>query len=83
MECLLQYLDDVDDAFAMAGLFVEQLRRCLLGLLIYLSLLAVSFAAVWFAMVHPPLALATACLTFVVLLYRSVTSPVIAASHTA
>ena len=83
MECLLQYLDDVDDAFAMAGLFVEQVRRCLLGLLIYLSLFAVSFAAVWFAMVHPPLALASACLTFVVLLYRSVTGPVATVTRTA
>jgi hypothetical protein len=83
MERLLQYLDDLDDAAGMVGLFVEQLRRFLFALFSYLSLATVALAGIWLATLHPPLALATSTLLFVMLLYRTVTSPVSGSSQTA
>ncbi len=74
MERLLQYLDDLDDLYGMIGLITERLRRFLFALLSYLSLGTVGLAAIWFALLHPPIALATSILLFVTLLYRSVTA---------
>jgi len=78
MERLLQYLDDLDDALGMIGLIIERLRRCLFALFSYLTLCIAALASVWLATLHPPIALATSILLFVLLLYRSVTSPVVA-----
>jgi hypothetical protein len=75
MECLLQYLDDLDDLYGTFGLVWEKLRRVLIRLLITSLLLGVASAAMWLALLHPPLALATSTILFVILLYRSVTSP--------
>ena len=75
MECLLQYLDDLDDLFGAFGLVWEKLRRVLIRLLATSLLLGVASLAMWLALLHPPLALATSTVLFVVLLYRSVTSP--------
>ena len=83
MERLLQYLDDLDDAFGMIGLIVERLRRFLFGLFSYLTLIIAALASISLATLHPPIALATSILLFVFLLYRSVTSPVAARSQTA
>jgi hypothetical protein len=76
MEQLLQYMDDVDDLIGALGLVYERLRRLLLSvvsLLIGLGLIASGMAL---ALVHPPIALATSMLLFVMLLYRMVTAPV-------
>jgi hypothetical protein len=78
MELLLQYLDDLDDAAGMLGLFAEQVRRFLFALFSYLTLCIVALAGIWLATLHPPIALATSILLFVLLLYRSVTSPTLA-----
>ena len=75
MECLLQYLDDLDDLYGMFGLIRENLRRVLLKLLAALLVATVAAAGIWLALVHPPIALATSTMLFVILLYRSVTSP--------
>ncbi len=75
MERLLQYLDDLDDLYGMVGLTVERLRRFLFAVFSYLVLGAGALAGMWFAQLHPPVALATAILLFVTLLYRSVTAP--------
>ena len=77
MECLLQYLDDLDDLFGAVGLVWERLRRALLNLVYATMVLAVAAAAVALALLHPPIALATSTMLFVILLYRSVTSPVL------
>ncbi len=74
MERLLQYLDDLDDLYGMVGLINERLRRFLIALFFYMTLCSGALAGIWIALVHPPLALATAILLFVTLLYRSVTS---------
>ena len=75
MECLLQYLDEIDDLFGVVGLFYEGLRNAALALMgLIIGLVAVA-SGVALALAHPPIALATSILLFVALLYRSVTSP--------
>ena len=83
MERLLQYLDDLDDTFGMVGLIVERLRRFLIGLFFYLTLCIAALASIGLAILHPPIALATSILLFVLLLYRSATAPTTVRPHTA
>jgi len=80
MERLLQYLDDLDDAVGMIGLIEERLRRFLIALFSFLTLSIAALVSIWLATLHPPIALATSVLFFVLLLYRSVTSPATARS---
>ncbi len=75
MERLLQYLDDLDDLFAAIGLLAERIRSLLWLLFSTVAALAVAAGAILLALAEPPLALATAILLFVTLLYRSVTVP--------
>ncbi|HNP65969.1 MAG TPA: hypothetical protein PKH39_18720 [Woeseiaceae bacterium] len=74
MECFLQYLDDLDDLYGMAGLIVERVRRFAILTITCLLLASGAAVGVWFAAVHPPMAVASSILLFVALLYRSVTS---------
>jgi hypothetical protein len=83
MEFLLQYLDDLDDLYGAFGLVWEKMRRNLLKLISFLMVLAVAGGAIALALAHPPIALATSTVLFVVLLYRSVTSPSSRWAHTA
>ena len=75
MERLLQYLDSLDDLYGVAGLVWENLRRALLLLAATVMVLAATATGIWLALLHPPLAAATSTVLFVILLYRSVTSP--------
>lgn len=75
MECLLQYLDDLDDLFGAVGLVWERLRRAMLKLLVVMMVAAVAGAGMWLALLHRPVAMATSTVLFVVLLYRTVTVP--------
>lgn len=75
MERFLQYLDDLDDLYGVLGLVYERLRVLFLALLAVGMVLTVALGAVVLAIVHPPLALATSTLLFVLLLYRSATLP--------
>ena len=75
MELLLQYLDDLDDLYSALGLGWEKLRRILLRLFSIAMVSAVAAAAIGLALLHPPIALATSTMLFVILLYRSVTVP--------
>jgi ABC-type transport system involved in cytochrome bd biosynthesis fused ATPase/permease subunit len=75
MEFLLQYLDDLDDLYGVFGLVWERLRRALLRLLSIAMISTVAVAAIGLALFHPPIALATSTMLFVILLYRSVTVP--------
>ena len=77
MECLLQYLDDLDDLFGAVGLVWERLRRAILNLLAVIMTTVVAAAGMWLALLHPPIALATSTVLFVILLYRTVTAPVL------
>lgn len=75
MERLAQLLDDLDDLIAMVGLLGERIRNFTFSLVLGSIALAVQIGGVLLALAHPPLALATALLLFVSLLYRAVTSP--------
>jgi len=75
MECFLQYLDDLDDLYGSFGLVWEKLRRALLKLASLVMIIAVAAAGISLALAHPPIALATSTMLFVILLYRSVTVP--------
>ena len=77
MECLLQYLDDLDDLFGVVGLVWERLRRTMLKLVAVFMATLVAAAGAWLALLHPPIALATSTMLFVILLYRTVTAPVL------
>ncbi len=70
---MLQYLDELDDLFAAIGLLAESIRSFILALLFFTTTLALQVAGVLLAQRQPPLALATALLLGVLLLYRSVT----------
>ena len=75
MESLLQYLDSLDDLYGVASLLWEKLRGALFLLSAAVMVLATTATGIWLALLHPPLAAATSTVLFVILLYRSVTSP--------
>ncbi len=75
MECLLQYLDNLDDLWGALGLLWERIRGGLLGLVRLAAVLAASVGGMGLALLHAHIALATSTVLFVVLLYRTVTSP--------
>jgi phosphoglycerol transferase MdoB-like AlkP superfamily enzyme len=83
MERLLQYLDDLDDLYGMAGMIGERMRRFIYSVLIYSLVVAGAFTGMLLALAHQPIALATSILLFVTLLYRSVTSRTATRPHTA
>lgn len=75
MEILLQFLDDLDDFCGVFGLVWEKSRRALFKILSLLLILVVAAGGIALALLHPPIALATSTMLFVILLYRSVTVP--------
>lgn len=79
----MQWLDDLDDLVAAIGLLRERIRN----FTIFMSMLAAGIvlpsAGVILALRHPPLALASAIILFVTLLYRSVTQPHASVGQTA
>ena len=75
MERLAQLLDDLDDLFAMVGLISERIRNAALKILTTFVGLLLTLGGVLLALSHPPIALATAIMLFVTLLYRAVTTP--------
>ena len=75
MEFLLQYLDDLDDLYGVFGLVWERLRRTIIKMASLGMLFAVAAGGVGLAHLHPPIAMATSTMLFVILLYRSVTVP--------
>lgn len=75
MEILLQFLDDLDDFRGVLGLVWEKSRRVLFKILSLLLIIVVAAGGIALALLHPPIALATSTMLFVILLYRSVTVP--------
>ena len=71
----MQWLDELDDLVAAIGLIRERIRSFLLAASFLAMSLLLQIAAVYLALRHPPLALATAMILFVTLLYRAVTAP--------
>jgi ABC-type enterobactin transport system permease subunit len=75
VERLAQLLDDLDDLISMIGLVSERIRKFMLTVVVTFTTVALQVAGVLLALAHPPIALATAILLFVSLLYHKVTSP--------
>ena len=74
----MQWLDDLDDLFGVAGLMAERLRRFAWAFARILVLLSVTASGMIAAFREPPLGLGVAILLFVFLLYRGVTEPAFA-----
>ena len=72
---MIQWLDELDDLIATIGLVSERIRNFYRTLSFLAISLFIQCAGVLLALRHPPLALATAVLLFVTLLYRAVTVP--------
>jgi hypothetical protein len=71
MECLIQYLDELEDAFYAIALVAERIRQAIKTLIILAVSATLPAFGVLLASAHPPLALATACLALSGLLYRA------------
>jgi hypothetical protein len=76
MECLLQYLDDLEDFVFAVALLAERIRRAGQTLLIVALSLVVQLLGITLALSRPPLAIAAVSLITVGMLYRSVTGPI-------
>jgi len=70
---VIQWLDELDDLIAAIGLVSERIRNFFRALSFLTISTLFQCAGVLLALRHPPLAMATAMLLFVALLYRSVT----------
>lgn len=71
MECIIQYLDDLEDLFYAAALRFERIRRGLTIVVLTILALALQAGTFLLAVVQPPLALAVASLLSVGMLYRA------------
>jgi hypothetical protein len=81
MECVLQWLDDLDDLWSTVLLLAEHMRRIVLGVLLVVALLTVSALGAYLAFTNPPLALSAVCLLTVTALYRGTVASRSAAVH--
>ena len=75
MERILQYLDELDDLIGAAGLLLEKLRNFLWTAVLVMLTVVTCACGIALALTEPRLALATALLLFVTLLYRAVIEP--------
>jgi hypothetical protein len=62
MECIIQYLDDLEDLFYAAALRFERIRRAIRILALAILTIALQVGTFVLALVQPPLALAVASL---------------------
>lgn len=74
MECLAQYLDDLEDLFFAAALAGERLRRAVKALIVAGLTLSGLALGIVLALRQPPIALAVVSLLIVTLLYRATVS---------
>jgi hypothetical protein len=71
MECLIQYLDEIEDIFYALALVAERVRQAIKTLIILAVSAMLPASGVLLAIAHPPLALATAFLALSGLLYHA------------
>lgn len=74
MERIAQFLDDLDDLLYALRLCGERMRQAFSTVLRIILLFGLQVGGVFLALLHPPLALASAILLFVFLMYRGVTA---------
>lgn len=70
MECVLQWLDDLDDLWSSVALLAEHLRRIAIACVVIVGFLVFCSLGAVLALNSPPLAMALVCLTTVSALYR-------------
>ncbi len=71
MECIMQYLDDLEDLFYAAAFRLERLRRAFRVIVLAILTIGLQAGTFLLALVQPPLALAVASLLSVGMLYRA------------
>ncbi|HLU06166.1 MAG TPA: hypothetical protein VKZ91_06390 [Woeseiaceae bacterium] len=71
MECLLQYLDELDDFLGMFALAAERIRQFVRALVLVSVTLCVQLFGIFLALTQPPLGLAAVSLLSAGLLYRA------------
>jgi hypothetical protein len=74
MECLIQYLDDIEDFIFAIALLMERVRRAARTIAVVAASITMQGLGVLLALSQPPLALALASLLGVGMLYSAVTS---------
>ncbi len=74
MECLVQYLDNLEDLIFAAALKAERVWQSLRFFLFVATAVALQLLGVIIAIRTPPIALALVALLFVGMLYRAVVS---------
>jgi len=72
MECFVQYLDDLEDLYYAVALIWERIRTAVRFAVFVVTSVAFQALGVLLALAAPPLAVATASLLMVTLLYRAV-----------
>ena len=72
MECLIQYLDEIEDIFYALALVAERIRQAIKTLFVLAVSAMCPALGILLAIAHPPMALATAALAVSGLLYRAV-----------
>ncbi len=75
MECLVQYLDDLEDLFFALVLKAERIRQTLQFFLFMAGAAALQVFSVFIALKNPPMAVAVASLLLVGMLFRAVVGP--------
>ena len=75
VERLLQWWDELDDLVGVVGLASERIRNLSVSVGLACAGFLLPLGGIALALSHPPLALASAIILFVTLLYRSVTTP--------
>lgn len=72
MECLVQYLDSLEDLIFATALKAERIRQAVCFTLFLLASVTLQAGGVLVALKHPPLALGVVALLVVGTLFRSV-----------
>ncbi len=71
MECLVQYLDDLEDLIFAVALKAERIRQVVLFFLFMITAAALQVLGVFVALENPPLAMAAVAPLLVGMLYRA------------
>ncbi|HEX9851417.1 MAG TPA: hypothetical protein VGA68_00315 [Woeseiaceae bacterium] len=71
MECLIQYLDELEDLYYAVALVAERIRRAFRALIVLAVSATFPALGVLLAVTHPPLAGAMVLLSVTGLLYRA------------
>ena len=72
MECLVQYLDDLEDLFYAAALKTERIRQSVQFFLFIAASAVLQLSCIAIALRNPPLAVAIASLLLVGMLFHAV-----------